>query len=103
MKQLIQGNQELLDKAHQFRDSQGLIFDLDSTHADSYVEQEFNAFNSHYGTVGLFCWHNGRLYESPTSTKQYLYIQWSGGFCKTSYRTLQRKIPGDYTVLTWGG
>jgi len=54
--QLEQANQELLDKVHQYRESEGLpkalIFDLDSTHSDTFGNQEDTAFNSHYGTVG---------------------------------------------------
>ncbi|WP_373893951.1 IS1380 family transposase [Virgibacillus sp. CBA3643] len=53
IEQLNQANQELLDKVHQFRESKALIFDLDSTHADTYGEQESTAFNTHYGTVGF--------------------------------------------------
>jgi hypothetical protein len=52
MEQLNQANQELLDKVHTFRESKALIFDLDSTHADTYGEQESATFNTHYGTVG---------------------------------------------------
>lgn len=51
--QLNEANQELLDKVHQFRGSKALIFDLDSTHSDTYGEQESAAYNSHYGTVGF--------------------------------------------------
>ena len=55
--QLEHANQELLDKVHKFREPQGLpkalIFDLDSTHSDTYGNQEEAAFNSHYGTVGF--------------------------------------------------
>ncbi len=38
---------------HQHRESNTLIIDLDSTHADTYGEQELTAFNTHYGTVGF--------------------------------------------------
>ncbi|GAA0616044.1 IS1380-like element ISEcp1 family transposase [Virgibacillus siamensis] len=48
-----QANQELLDKAHRYRESNAIIFDLDSTHSDTYGEQESAAFNTHYGTVGF--------------------------------------------------
>lgn len=34
--QLLQTNQELLDKVHKFRDSKALILDLDSTHSVTY-------------------------------------------------------------------
>jgi hypothetical protein len=50
---LNQGNQEILDKVHQFRDSKALILDLDSTHSDTYGKQEESAYNAHYGTVGF--------------------------------------------------
>jgi hypothetical protein len=57
IEQLEQANQELLDKVHKFRESEGLpkalIFDLDSTHSDTYGNQEEVAYNSHYGTVGF--------------------------------------------------
>lgn len=51
--QLQRGNQELLDKVHCHRKSDAIIFDLDSTHADTYGNQEYNAYNAHYGTVGF--------------------------------------------------
>lgn len=51
--QLNQANQELLDKVHLFRESKALIFDLDSTHSDTYGDQEAAAYNAHYGTVGF--------------------------------------------------
>src|SRR5699024_12506092 len=35
-----QPNQELMDKVHHYRDSKSIICDLDSTHADTYGEQE---------------------------------------------------------------
>jgi hypothetical protein len=50
--QLEQSNQELLDKVHKFRDSKALIFDLNSTHSDTYGNQKSVAYNSHYGTIG---------------------------------------------------
>lgn len=52
IEQLNQGNQALLDKVHQYRESKALIFDLDSTSSDAFGEQESTAFNTHYGTVG---------------------------------------------------
>ena len=53
IEQLQQANQELLDKVHLFRNSKALIFDLDSTHSDTYGAQEDTAYNAHYGTVGF--------------------------------------------------
>jgi hypothetical protein len=53
IEQLEQANQELVDKVHQFRESKALIFDLDSTHSDTYGNQESAAYNAHYGTVGF--------------------------------------------------
>lgn len=40
IEQLERANQELIDKVHTFRDSKALIFDLDSTHSDTYGHQE---------------------------------------------------------------
>lgn len=51
--QLNNANLELMDKMHQARDTKALIFDLDSTHSDTYGDQEHNAYNTHYGTVGF--------------------------------------------------
>jgi hypothetical protein len=51
--QFNNANLELTDKVHQIRDSKALIFDLDSTHSDTYGDQELNAFNAHYGAVGF--------------------------------------------------
>lgn len=53
IQQLNQANQKLLDKVLAFRKSKAIIFDLDSTHADTYGEQEESAYNTHYGTVGF--------------------------------------------------
>jgi len=53
VEQLNQANQDLLDKVHQYRDSEALIIDLDSTHADTYGDQDASAYNTHYGTVGF--------------------------------------------------
>lgn len=53
IEQLERANQELLDKVHTFRESKALIFDLDSTHSDTFGNQESSAFNAHYGTVGF--------------------------------------------------
>ena len=50
---LLQANQVLLDKMHTYRESDAIIFDLDSTHADTYGKQEQSAYNAHYGTVGF--------------------------------------------------
>ncbi|WP_078430515.1 IS1380 family transposase [Alkalihalobacterium alkalinitrilicum] len=53
IEELNRANQELIDKVHQFRESKVLIIDLDSTHSDTYGDQEAAAFNTHYGTVGF--------------------------------------------------
>src|SRR5699024_9323768 len=53
VEQLYQANQELLDKVHAHRGAESLILDLDSTHADTYGDEEETAFNAHYGTVGF--------------------------------------------------
>ncbi len=51
--QLQDGNQALLDKVHHARQFQTLLFDLDSTHSDTYGQQVQSAYNAHYGTVGF--------------------------------------------------
>lgn len=53
IEELNQANQELIDRMHHFRDSKAVIFDLDSTHSDTYGNQESAAYNAHYGTVGF--------------------------------------------------
>lgn len=50
---LNQANQELLDKIHSFRKSETLLLDLDSTHSDTYGDQESSSYNAHYGTMGF--------------------------------------------------
>jgi len=52
IEQLNSANQELIDKVHQTRESKAINFDLDSTHSDTYGDQESTAYNAHYGTVG---------------------------------------------------
>lgn len=54
IEQLEKANKELLDKVHKFRDSKALIFDLDSTHSDTFGHQESAAYNAHYGTIGFY-------------------------------------------------
>lgn len=51
--QLQAANQALLDRVHQARQAETLIYDLDSTHADTYGSQEQSAYNAHYRTVGF--------------------------------------------------
>lgn len=51
--QLQAANQELLDRVHHAQQSKTLIFDLDSTHADTYGRQENASYNAHYGTIGF--------------------------------------------------
>lgn len=51
--QLQAANQALLDKIHHARQSKVLLFDLDSTHSDTYGNQDKSAYNAHYGTVGF--------------------------------------------------
>lgn len=53
LEQLQAANQALLDKVHHARQSKTLLFDLDSTHSDTYGKQEQSAYNAHYGTVGF--------------------------------------------------
>lgn len=51
--QLQTANQELLDRMHRRRQSDTLLIDLDSSHADTYGRQEQASYNAHYGTVGF--------------------------------------------------
>jgi hypothetical protein len=51
--QLQTANQALLDRVHHTRQSKALIFDLDSTHADTYGNQEKSSYNAHYRTMGF--------------------------------------------------
>lgn len=51
--QLQTANQVLYDRVEHVRQSKALIMDLDSTHADTYGDQEESAFNAHYRTVGF--------------------------------------------------
>lgn len=53
LKQLQQGNQELLDRVYHARQSSAIIFDLDSTHSDTYGDQEQSSYNAHYRTTGF--------------------------------------------------
>jgi len=53
LNQMNVANQEILDKVHSYRGTDTIIFDLDSTHSDTYGDQEKTAFNAHYGTVGF--------------------------------------------------
>ena len=51
--QLQTANQALLDRVHRMRQSNTLLLDLDSSHADTYGRQEQASYNGHYGTVGF--------------------------------------------------
>ncbi|WP_258921412.1 IS1380-like element ISBco1 family transposase [Heyndrickxia coagulans] len=53
IEQLNLANQEMLDKIHCFRQSKELFIDLDSTHSDTYGDQESSSYNTHYGTMGF--------------------------------------------------
>ena len=53
LNQLQAANQELLDRVHKMRQSDTLLIDLDSSHADTYGKQEQASYNAHYGTVGF--------------------------------------------------
>lgn len=45
-------NQALIDKARLVRNTNELIFDLDSTHSDTFGNQEQTDYNAHYQTNG---------------------------------------------------
>ncbi len=50
--QLQQLNQAMIDKARLERNSTELVIDLDSTHSDTFGNQEATDYNAHYGTNG---------------------------------------------------
>ena len=45
-------NQVLIDQARLVRNDTNLIIDLDSTHSDTFGNQELTDYNAHYGTTG---------------------------------------------------
>src|SRR5690625_598411 len=53
LEHLNNANQELLDKIHAFRKAQVLFIDVDSTHSDTFGNQESSSYNSYYGTTGF--------------------------------------------------
>lgn len=52
MKQLQQANFNLQDKVYELKPPEEIIFDLDSTHSETYGEQYGANFNTHYGSEG---------------------------------------------------
>ena len=52
MKQLQKANYNLLDKTHNFKPPEEIIFDLDSTNCETYGDQYGSAYNYHYGANG---------------------------------------------------
>lgn len=50
--QLQRVNQILIDKARTIRNTNEIIFDLDSTHSDTFGNQEMTDYNAHYQTTG---------------------------------------------------
>lgn len=50
--QLQKVNQVLIDKARTIRNTNEMIFDLDSTHSDTFGNQEMTDYNAHYQTTG---------------------------------------------------
>ena len=61
LNQLQAANQELLDRVHRLRQSDTLLIDLDSSHADTYGKQEQASYNAHYG-ISVFI-HLSRLMD----------------------------------------
>ncbi|WP_276646356.1 transposase [Globicatella sulfidifaciens] len=45
-------NQVLIDQARLVHNDTNLIIDLDSTHSDTFGNQELSDYNAHYGTTG---------------------------------------------------
>lgn len=52
VKQFQTLNQALIDKVRLVRNKNEMIFDLDSTHSDTYGNQEQTDYNAHYQTYG---------------------------------------------------
>lgn len=50
--QLQKVNQILIDKARRIRNTNEMILDLDSTHSDTFGNQEMTDYNAHYQTTG---------------------------------------------------
>lgn len=50
--QLQKVNQILIDKVRTIRNTNEMIFDLDSTHSDTFGNQEMTDYNAHYQTTG---------------------------------------------------
>ena len=50
--QLQDLNQSMIDKVRLARNTIEMIFDLDSTHSDTYGKQEKTDYNAHYQTNG---------------------------------------------------
>lgn len=45
-------NQALIDQARLVRNDTNMVIDLDSTHSDTFGNQEQTAYNAHYQTTG---------------------------------------------------
>src|SRR5699024_10224 len=96
VEQLYQANQELLDKVHAHRGAESLILALDSTHADTYRDQEETAFNAHYGTVGFH-----PIVASDGTTRDFLKAKLRGGDAYTCNGAVPLVQPGiaGYSAL----
>lgn len=53
IEQLQAVNQALLDKVHRLRKVAILLIDLDTSHMDTYGQQESASYNTYYGTSGF--------------------------------------------------
>lgn len=53
IEQLQAVNEALLDKVHRLRKVEILLIDLDSSHMDTYGQQENASYNTYYGTSGF--------------------------------------------------
>lgn len=86
-------NQAMLDKVRMERNNTQMIIDLDSTHSDTFGNQEKTEYNAHYGTQGLSSvgslrWPYGRLSESRTSFWKCVYVKRCKRFSGTDAHTL---------------
>lgn len=70
--QMQQLNQAMIDNVQLARNTTELIFDLDSTHSDTYGDKEKTDYNVHYQnqwlpSISYFRWGDQRFFEGITS------------------------------------
>ncbi len=105
MVQLNHANQELIDKAHQIRNSKALMMNLDSTHADTHGKQESASYNSHYRTIGFhpLIAFDGITGDFLKAQRRPGHIYISNGvveFIKPLIEYYNRRFPESYPIFT---